>query len=109
MRRLPPRSTRTDTRFPYTTLFRSLQGRLPIRVELDALKSDDFLRILTEPSYALTEQYKALMQTEGVSVLFDDSGLKRIAEIAWQVNEQTENIGARLLQDWKSTSLNSRP
>lgn len=74
-----------------------LQGRLPIRVELDALKSQDFLRILTEPSYALTEQYKALMQTEDVRVLFDDSGLKRIAEIAWQVNEQTENIGARRL------------
>ncbi|NGY05534.1 ATP-dependent protease ATPase subunit HslU [Solimonas terrae] len=74
-----------------------LQGRLPIRVELDALKSEDFLRILTEPSYALTEQYKALMQTEGVTVKFDDSGLKRIAEIAWQVNEQTENIGARRL------------
>src|SRR3546814_2275557 len=79
-----------------------LQGRLPIRVELDALKSDDFLRILTEPSYALTEQYKALMQTEGVSVLFDDSGLKRIAEIAWQVNEQTENIGARRSEEHTS-------
>ncbi|MGH8444837.1 MAG: ATP-dependent protease ATPase subunit HslU [Solimonas sp.] len=74
-----------------------LQGRLPIRVELDALKSDDFLRILTEPNYALTEQYKALMQTEGVAVQFDGPGLKRIAEIAWQVNESTENIGARRL------------
>jgi len=74
-----------------------LQGRLPIRVELDALKAGDFLRILTEPSYALTEQYKALLQTEGVTVRFDDSGLGRIAEIAWQVNEQTENIGARRL------------
>jgi len=74
-----------------------LQGRLPIRVELDALKSEDFLRILTEPNYALTEQYKALMKTEGVTVQFEDSGLKRIAEIAWQVNESTENIGARRL------------
>ncbi|NKF20709.1 ATP-dependent protease ATPase subunit HslU [Solimonas sp. C16B3] len=74
-----------------------LQGRLPIRVELDALKTEDFLRILTEPSYALTEQYKALMLTEGVTLRFDESGLRRIAEFAWQVNEQTENIGARRL------------
>jgi ATP-dependent HslUV protease ATP-binding subunit HslU len=74
-----------------------LQGRLPIRVELDALRTEDFLRILTEPSYALTEQYKALLLTEGVAVRFEDSGLRRVAEIAWQVNEQTENIGARRL------------
>nr|WP_245585197.1 ATP-dependent protease ATPase subunit HslU [Solimonas flava] len=74
-----------------------LQGRLPIRVELDALKSEDFLRILTEPNYALTEQYRALLQTEGVDVQFTADGLRRIAEIAWQVNETTENIGARRL------------
>ncbi|SEQ25052.1 ATP-dependent HslUV protease ATP-binding subunit HslU [Solimonas aquatica] len=74
-----------------------LQGRLPIRVELDALKSADFLRILTEPNYSLTEQYKALMKTEGVDVQFTADGLQRIAEVAWQVNESTENIGARRL------------
>ena len=74
-----------------------LQGRLPIRVELDALKAEDFLSILTEPNYSLTEQYRALMGTEGVSIEFTADGLKRIAEIAWQVNESTENIGARRL------------
>jgi len=78
-------------------LIPELQGRLPIRVELDALKADDFLRILSEPNYSLTEQYRALMQTEQVDVSFADDGLKRIAEIAWQVNERTENIGARRL------------
>ena len=78
-------------------LIPELQGRLPIRVELDALKSGDFLRILTEPDYALTEQYKALMKTEGVDVQFTEDGLQRIAEVAWQVNESTENIGARRL------------
>ena len=78
-------------------LIPELQGRLPIRVELDALKAEDFLRILTEPDYALTEQYKALMKTEGVDLHFADDGLRRIAEVAWQVNEGTENIGARRL------------
>ncbi len=78
-------------------LIPELQGRLPIRVELDALKADDFLRILSEPNFSLTEQYRALMQTEQVEVTFADDGLKRIAEIAWQVNERTENIGARRL------------
>jgi ATP-dependent HslUV protease ATP-binding subunit HslU len=78
-------------------LIPELQGRLPIRVELDPLKADDFLRILTEPNYALTEQYKALMKTEQVDVSFTDDGLKRLAEVAWQVNERTENIGARRL------------
>ncbi|MFP5304534.1 MAG: ATP-dependent protease ATPase subunit HslU [Gammaproteobacteria bacterium] len=78
-------------------LIPELQGRLPIRVELDALKADDFLRILTEPDYSLTEQYRALMKTEGVEIEFTDDGLQRIAEIAWQVNERTENIGARRL------------
>jgi len=78
-------------------LIPELQGRLPIRVELDALKTEDFLRILTEPNYALTEQYKALLATEQVVVEFTPDGLRRIAEIAYQVNERTENIGARRL------------
>jgi ATP-dependent HslUV protease ATP-binding subunit HslU len=78
-------------------LIPELQGRLPIRVELDSLKVEDFVRILTEPDASLTTQYKALMHTEGVEVKFDDSGVKRIAEIAHQVNERTENIGARRL------------
>ncbi len=78
-------------------LIPELQGRLPIRVELDALKAEDFLRILTEPNYALTEQYRALMATETVEVTFADDGIRRIAEVAWQVNERTENIGARRL------------
>ncbi|GEA12826.1 HslU--HslV peptidase ATPase subunit [Alteromonas sp. KUL49] len=78
-------------------LIPELQGRLPIRVELSALEVGDFKRILTEPNASLTEQYKALLATEGVSVSFDDSGIQRIAEAAWQVNERTENIGARRL------------
>ncbi|KAF0191945.1 MAG: ATP-dependent HslUV protease ATP-binding subunit HslU [Gammaproteobacteria bacterium] len=78
-------------------LIPELQGRLPIRVELDALTADDFLRILTEPDASLTEQYRALLATEGVTLEFTKDGLKRIAEIAWQVNERTENIGARRL------------
>jgi ATP-dependent HslUV protease ATP-binding subunit HslU len=78
-------------------LIPELQGRLPIRVELSALTTDDFVRILTEPNASLTEQYKALLATEGVTVTFAESGIKRIAEAAWQVNEKTENIGARRL------------
>ncbi|MEJ2509782.1 MAG: ATP-dependent protease ATPase subunit HslU [Gammaproteobacteria bacterium] len=78
-------------------LIPELQGRLPIRVELDALTSDDFVCILTEPDASLTEQYSALLATEGVELGFTDDGIKRIAEIAWQVNERTENIGARRL------------
>ena len=78
-------------------LIPELQGRLPIRVELSALTTEDFVRILTEPSASLTEQYKALLNTEGVSVNYDESGIRRIAEVAWQVNEKTENIGARRL------------
>jgi ATP-dependent HslUV protease ATP-binding subunit HslU len=78
-------------------LIPELQGRLPIRVELDSLKVEDFVRILTEPDAALTAQYKALMNTEGVTVDFTESGVRRIAEIAFQVNERTENIGARRL------------
>lgn len=78
-------------------LIPELQGRLPIRVELKALSTDDFVRILTEPDASLTDQYQALLATEGVTVEFTDDGIRRIAEIAWQVNEKTENIGARRL------------
>jgi len=78
-------------------LIPELQGRLPIRVELSALSPDDFERILTEPSASLTEQYQALLATEGVTLKFTQDGLRRIAETAWQVNERTENIGARRL------------
>ena len=78
-------------------LIPELQGRLPIRVELDSLKVGDFVRILTEPDASLTSQYKALMATEGIQVEFADSGVQKIAEIAFQVNERTENIGARRL------------
>jgi ATP-dependent HslUV protease ATP-binding subunit HslU len=78
-------------------LIPELQGRLPIRVELSALSPDDFERILTEPSASLTEQYQALLATEGVELHFTQDGLRRIAETAWQVNERTENIGARRL------------
>ena len=74
-----------------------LQGRLPIRVELRALEVDDFKRILTEPQASLTQQYSALMETEGVTLEFSEEGVQRIAEIAWRVNESTENIGARRL------------
>jgi len=74
-----------------------LQGRLPIRVELNALTVEDFVRILTEPDASLTEQYIALMNTEDLKLEFTEDGIKRIAEMAWQVNEQTENIGARRL------------
>lgn len=78
-------------------LIPELQGRLPIRVELDALGVEDFVRILTEPDASLTEQYIALMATEGVRLEFGDDAIRRIAEIAWEVNENTENIGARRL------------
>jgi ATP-dependent HslUV protease ATP-binding subunit HslU len=78
-------------------LIPELQGRLPIRVELDSLKVGDFVRILTEPDASLTSQYKALMATEGLQVEFSADGVRRIAEIAFQVNERTENIGARRL------------
>lgn len=78
-------------------LIAELQGRLPIRVELSALSVEDFIRILTEPSASLTEQYIALMATEGLKLSYDKTGIRRIAEVAWQVNERTENIGARRL------------
>ncbi|WP_295436683.1 ATP-dependent protease ATPase subunit HslU [uncultured Thiodictyon sp.] len=78
-------------------LIPELQGRLPIRVELKALTTEDFVRILTEPDASLTDQYKALLATEGVNLEFTPDGIRRLAEIAWQVNERTENIGARRL------------
>ncbi|WP_105902854.1 HslU--HslV peptidase ATPase subunit [Vibrio gangliei] len=78
-------------------LIPELQGRLPIRVELEALSSQDFKRILTEPHASLTEQYRALMATENVEIEFTEDGITQIAEAAWQVNETTENIGARRL------------
>ncbi|WP_313375590.1 HslU--HslV peptidase ATPase subunit, partial [Pantoea sp. CTOTU50773] len=78
-------------------LIPELQGRLPIRVELQALTVNDFERILTEPNASVTVQYKALMGTEGVNVDFTEDGIRRIAKAAWQVNETTENIGARRL------------
>jgi ATP-dependent HslUV protease ATP-binding subunit HslU len=78
-------------------LIPELQGRLPIRVELESLTVEDFVRILTEPDASLTEQYRALLGTENVTVRFSPDGIRRIAEIAWHVNERTENIGARRL------------
>ena len=78
-------------------LIPELQGRFPIRVELDALVAADFVRILTEPNASLTEQYSALLATEEVNLQFTEDGVARIAEMAWQVNEGTENIGARRL------------
>lgn len=78
-------------------LIPELQGRLPIRVELNALNSHDFVRILTEPDASLTEQYIALLGTEGIKLSFNNAAIQRIAEMAWQVNETTENIGARRL------------
>jgi len=78
-------------------LIPELQGRLPIRVELDALTADDFVRILTDTEASLTEQYAALMATEGLTLQFAPEGVRRIAEVAFQVNERTENIGARRL------------
>jgi ATP-dependent HslUV protease ATP-binding subunit HslU len=78
-------------------LIPEMQGRLPIRVELDPLNADDFERILTEPDASLTEQYSALLATEGHRLEYTPDGVRRIAEVAWQVNERTENIGARRL------------
>ena len=74
-----------------------MQGRLPIRVELTPLNANDFARILTEPNVSLTEQYTLLLSTENVDLEFEPSAITRIAEIAWQVNESVENIGARRL------------
>jgi ATP-dependent HslUV protease ATP-binding subunit HslU len=78
-------------------LIPEMQGRFPIRVELKSLTTDDFVRILTEPDASLTLQYNALLKTEDVEVEFVESGVRRLAEVAYQVNENTENIGARRL------------
>ncbi|BBL76011.1 ATP-dependent protease ATPase subunit HslU [Methylomagnum ishizawai] len=78
-------------------LIPEMQGRFPIRVELSALEVGDFVRILTEPNASLTEQYSALLQTEGVGLEFTAEGIERLAQISWEVNERTENIGARRL------------
>ncbi len=78
-------------------LIPELQGRLPIRVELEALSPADFERILTEPHFSLTQQYQALLAAEGLKIEFSQDCIQRLAEIAWQVNERTENIGARRL------------
>lgn len=78
-------------------LIPELQGRLPIRVELNPLKTEDFVRILTEPHASLTEQYQALLGVEGITIRFEENGIKRLAEFAFEVNERTENIGARRL------------
>lgn len=78
-------------------LIAELQGRLPIRVELEALTAEDFVKILTEPNASLTKQYQALLGVEEVELNYTEDGIQRIAEVAWQVNEQTENIGARRL------------
>ncbi len=78
-------------------LIPELQGRLPIRVELKALEVQDFIRILTEPDASLTEQYSALMETEGLQLTYTKDGIERLASVAWDINERTENIGARRL------------
>ena len=78
-------------------LIPELQGRLPIRVELEALSAADFKRILVEPQVSLTQQYQELLRTEGITLTFTDEAIERIADLAWQVNERTENIGARRL------------
>jgi ATP-dependent HslUV protease ATP-binding subunit HslU len=88
-------------------LIPELQGRFPIRVELESLKVEDFVRILTEPDASLTTQYTALLGTENVEVVFTPDGVRRIAEIAWQVNEKTENIGARRLHTVMERLLDS--
>ena len=83
-----------------------LQGRFPIRVELQSLKEEDFYRILKEPKSALTKQYVSLLQSEGVKLTFDDEALAEIARIAFAVNSEVENIGARRLQTVMSHLLN---
>ncbi len=78
-------------------LIPELQGRFPLRVELNELRADDFYRILTEPANAITMQYRELLATEGVTIIFEDESIRRISEIAWQVNSTNDNIGARRL------------
>lgn len=78
-------------------LIPELQGRFPIRVELDSLTTEDFVKILKEPKQSLLDQYKALLETEMVTINFTDEAINRLAEIAFQVNQETDNIGARRL------------
>src|SRR5699024_3289818 len=78
-------------------LIPELQGRLPIRVELEKLSIDDFKRILSEPSNAVLKQYKALLGTEGINVIFTDEAITRLAQLAYEINQETDNIGARRL------------
>jgi ATP-dependent HslUV protease ATP-binding subunit HslU len=87
-------------------LIPELQGRFPIRVELQSLTKDDFFRILKDPKNALTKQYEALLQAEEVVLTFDDAALERLAEIAFEVNAEVENIGARRLHTVMSRLLN---
>jgi ATP-dependent HslUV protease ATP-binding subunit HslU len=82
-----------------------LQGRFPIRVELDNLTQEDFVNILTKPENALIKQYKALMNTEGIDISFTDGAIDEIASVAFEVNERTENIGARRLHTVMTTLL----
>jgi len=86
-------------------LIPELQGRFPIRVELESLTEEDFVKILTIPNNALLKQYAALLETEGVAVTFTDDGIKAIARIAFEVNESVENIGARRLHTILTTLL----
>ena len=86
-------------------LIPELQGRFPLRVELEALSADDFFRILKEPENAITLQYRELLKTEGVDVIFTDEAVHRISEIAYEVNSTTENIGARRLYTIMETLL----
>ena len=88
-------------------LIPELQGRFPIRVELSSLSAEDFVRILREPDASLCQQYEALLGTEGVQLVFRDDGLRRLAQIAYQVNERSENIGARRLHTVMERLLNS--
>ena len=82
-----------------------MQGRFPIRVELNSLTEEDFVKILTQPQNALLKQYEALLRSEGVELSFEDNGILEVAKIAAEVNEQVENIGARRLHTILSTVL----
>jgi len=86
-------------------LIPELQGRFPIRVELQSLSEDDFVKILTLPQNALLKQYAALLETEGISLVFEDEAVREIARVAYEVNEQVENIGARRLHTILTTLL----
>mgnify|MGYP001798421015 FL=1 len=87
-------------------LIPELQGRFPIRVELNPLSKEDFVKILSQPRNALTRQYQALLETEGVSLKFEDDAIEAMADLAFEVNEEVENIGARRLHTIMSNLLN---